>query len=129
MKFPQKTYRGVDAAEVFLKELLKEEEKLLCLLQQTEPMKMNKMEEEVFLQSSHCHICKEVVDVFDKVRDHDHITGIFRGAAHSSCNINYRTVDKIPVVFHNLKGYDSHIISQAIGNVKTKEPEVLWQKT
>ena len=125
MKFPQKTYRGVDAAEVFLKELLKEEEKLLCLLQQTEPMKMNKMEEEVFLQSSHCHICKKVVDVFDKVRDHDHITGIFRGAAHSSCNINYRTVDKIPVVFHNLKGYDSHIISQAIGNVKTKEPEVV----
>ena len=48
----------------------------------------------------------------DKVIDHDHITGKYRGAAHSSCNLKLR-IDpdkiKIPVFFHNLRGYDAHL--------------------
>ena len=39
-----------------------------------------------------------------KVRDHDHWTGQYRGAAHSGCNIAMRKVKKIPFVFHNLAG-------------------------
>ena len=56
----------------------------------------------------------------DKVIDHDHITGKYRGAAHSSCNLKLR-IDpdkiKIPVFFHNLRGYDAHLmlIMQYIG--------------
>ena len=54
----------------------------------------------------------------DKVIDHDHITGKYRGAAHSSCNLKLR-IDpdkiKIPVFFHNLRGYDAHLIIQYIG--------------
>ena len=54
----------------------------------------------------------------DKVIDHDHITGKYRGAAHSSCNTKLR-IDpekvKIPVFFHNLRGYDAHLIMQHIG--------------
>eukprot|EP01044_Picomonas_judraskeda_P046439 COSAG03_NODE_25918_length_262_cov_1.276074_1_plen_80_part_00 len=49
----------------------------------------------------------------DKVRDHDHLTGKYRGAAHNSCNLEEgkkRTRHyTIPVFFHNLKGYDSHL--------------------
>ena len=53
-----------------------------------------------------------------KVRDHDHWTGDFRGAAHSGCNLLYRRVKKIPVFFHNLSGYDGHIIFETIPKLK-----------
>ena len=53
----------------------------------------------------------------DKVRDHCHITaGIFRGAAHNKCNINLRLPKKLLIIFHNLQGYDGHIIFKELSN-------------
>ena len=46
----------------------------------------------------------------DKVRDRCHITGKFRGAAHKSCTLNFKLTRKVPVIFHNLRGYESHLI-------------------
>ena len=45
-----------------------------------------------------------------KVRDHDHYTGKYRGAAHSICNLRYKVPKEIPVVFHNGSTYDYHFI-------------------
>ena len=53
----------------------------------------------------------------NKVRDHCHITGNYRGAAHSECNLNYRIKPKswnLPVVIHNLKGKDGHLIVKSL---------------
>ena len=47
-------------------------------------------EEYLFQQSNNCQICKKIIDNKDeKVRDHCHITGKFRGAAHWDSNINF----------------------------------------
>ena len=57
----------------------------------------------------------------DSVRDHCHITGKYRGAVHNACNLKLRLGPKtttIPVVFHNLRGYESHLLMQAISKVE-----------
>ena len=72
---------------------------------------MTEKDEYLFQQSNNCGICKKLIDNEDEeVRDHCHITGNFRGAAHWDCNINFQLTKKIPVIFHNLKGYDSHLL-------------------
>ena len=57
----------------------------------------------------------------DAVKDHCHITGKYRGAAHNSCNLKLRInpmTDQIPVVFHNLRGYDAHHLMQAMSQLQ-----------
>ena len=57
----------------------------------------------------------------DSVRDHDHMTGKYRGAAHNECNFKLKLNPKtmpIPVIFHNLKGYDGHLLMQAMARVQ-----------
>ena len=72
---------------------------------------MTENEERLFQQSNNCWICKKVIDNDDeKVRDHCHVSGKCRGAAHWDCNINCQLTKKNPVIFHNLRGYDSHLI-------------------
>ena len=51
------------------------------------------------------------------MRDHCHIVGIYRDAAHSRCNLAYRISKsewKLAVVIHNFKGYDGHLIVKAL---------------
>ena len=65
-------------------------------------------EEEKIQLSNSCWICNKLFDVGDeKVRGHCHITGKYRGAAHFSCNDNLKLSEKVPVIFQNLRGYDS----------------------
>ena len=61
-----------------------------------------------------CWICGKLIDFDEKVRDHCHITGNYREAA------NHKISKKIPVIFHNLKGYDSDIIFKGLSNFNCK---------
>ena len=72
---------------------------------------MSEKEEEQFESSNIFWICEKLIaDDDEKVRAHCHITGKFRGAAHWSCKINLPSTKKVPVMFGNLRGYDSHLI-------------------
>ena len=72
---------------------------------------MSKKEEHLFQQSNSCWICQKLIDNDEeRVRDHCHVTGKFRGAAHWSCTISFQLTKKVPVIFHNLGGYNSHLI-------------------
>ena len=61
-----------------------------------------------------CYICKKEFDKSDKkhqkVRDHCHYTGKYRGATHNVCKLRYKVPKEIPVVFHNGSTYDYHFI-------------------
>ena len=63
-------------------------------------------------------------EIYKKVdvclRDHCHVTGEYRGCAHSVCNRSFRLTNTIPVIFLNLIGYDAHLIMQEIGKLKKK---------
>ena len=66
-------------------------------------------------------MCNKLFDVQDnKVRDHCHVTGKYRGSAHWSCNINLKLTKKVPVIFHSLRGYDSHLTMREIGKFDVK---------
>ena len=56
----------------------------------------------------------------NKLRDHDHVRGKYRGLAHWNNNINLKLTKIALVIFHNLKGYDSQLSMQEIGKVDVK---------
>ena len=81
------------------------------MIKKAEEEEEEEEEEKRFQLSNSCWICDKLFDVGDeKVRDHCHIKEKYRGAAHWSCNINLKLSKKISVIFHNLRGYDSHLI-------------------
>ena len=124
------TYRGSNAAQIFLKEILKEKDRIIDIMNAVIPIDLSSQEEKYYQSTSVCHICRdELKDNHKKghkVRDHCHFTGKFRGAAHNVCNLKFRVVKKIPVFFHNLAGYDSHLIFKSLNQVEgISEPKVI----
>ena len=86
---------------------------------------MSEEEEHLFQQSNSCSCLSYLLLLLidndeEKVRDHCHITGKFRGAGHWDCNINFQLTKKVPVTFHNLRGYDSHLIFNELDKFDVK---------
>ena len=71
----------------------------------------------VYNNSTLCHICNEELGK-DRERDHCHLFGKFRGAAHEVCNLKYKVPKYFPVVFHNLFGYVNRLFIKTSGNSK-----------
>ena len=124
-------YRGEDCIEKFMKCMFEEVKNCQRIIRENfnKPLIMTGENEESFQKATHCHICEKKYKVDDvPVRDHCHVTGKYRGSAHQSCNLKLQISAekiKIPVVFHNLKGYDSHFIINELGEIiqKAKETE------
>ena len=97
-----------DTIDVFIN-WLEEDVKIIAELG-NEKMIITPEEQEQFNQASNCWICGELLNLQDRVRDHCHYTGRYRGAAHNRCNLKFSKPNNICVFFHNLSGYDSHLI-------------------
>ena len=74
---------------------------------------MTQENEEDFRNNNFCRFCEKFNEC-DNVRDHCHLTGKYRGPAHSNCNINVtqKQSNFIPFIFHNFSNYDCHISSR-----------------
>lgn len=105
-------YRGKDAAQHLMRYLKNIGERVSEIYLRNVPMKpLTREEEDAFQSAKICYMCDKGFDKQDvKVRDHCHLTGKFRGAAHSNCNLRYKNPKFLPVLFHNLSGYDAHHI-------------------
>ena len=78
-------------------------------------------EEHLFQQSNGCWVCKKLIgNDEEKVTDHCHVTGKFRGAAHWNCNINFQLTKKVPVIFHNLRDYNSYLTFNELDKFNVK---------
>ena len=124
-KFSKKVvlYRGKDVVYKFTKSILSKYNYCRNVIKKhfNKNLIMSTEEEERFQLSNICWICNKLFDVADnKVRDHCHVSGKYRGAAHWSCNVNFKMTQKIPVIFHNLKGYDSHLIFKELSKFNVK---------
>ena len=117
---PIKYYRGEKAVYKFMQAMLDEVKYCRQTIKYkfNKPLVMSPEDEDKFQKATSCHICGKKYKKTDKrVRDHCHINGEFRGSAHNQCNRDFTITNKIPVIFHNLKGYDSHFIMQEIGKI------------
>ena len=119
---PEVLYRGENVVQKFYQNLT--EEVKYCQKIITEKAKrrlvMTKKDEEDFQNAKKCWICQRQYKPDEgeniPVRDHCHMTGKYRGSAHKNCNF------KIPVVFHNLTGYDGHLIIEGMGDIIREKP-------
>ena len=120
---PVKIYRGENSISYFMLDMLSEVEycRKMIATEFQKPLQMTDEEEELFKAAEECHICERKYKKTDiRVKDHCHITGKYRGSAHQDCNLILKldpSKFKIPFIFHNLRGYDSHFIMQEIGSI------------
>ena len=121
-------YRGPEVVKTFFDRIQSESDKIQAILNTPKPMVISPQQQREFQVAPDCCICGDVLGA-DRVRDHDHLTGEYRGAAHNECNINFRWSSvgykenrkyTIPVIFHNLRGYDGHLLMEALGRHKKK---------
>lgn len=101
------------------------EKELLPFQLENKPMVITEEQKATFQVATHCYLWEkpfyEDEEKWRKVRDHNHATGEYRGAAHNQCNLNEKCSTHIPVFFHNLRGYDSHLIMQGIHRFAEKK--------
>ena len=115
-----------DIPQLFIESLEKDIKEIYNRFKKPKKMVMTQEDKIDFRRATHCHICEEEIDKdtddenYKIVRDHCHLTGKYRGAAHNMCNLKFRLPKFYPVIFHNLSGYDSHLFIKNLGKSEGK---------
>ena len=115
-----KSLLGYDNVEWFVDKIIKLENKMAFYFKNTKKdIIMTQENEEDFKNNNNCRFCEKEI-LSDKVRDHCHLTGKYRGPAHNTCNINVKQKDSnfIPFIFHNFSNYDCHMFFKKLVDKK-----------
>ena len=111
---------GYDKVDWFVKEVIKLENKMSFYFKETKKdIIMTQEDGEDFKNNNICRFCEKNIES-DKVRDHCHLTGRYRGPSHNICNINVKQKDSnfIPFAFHNFSNYDCHMFFKKLVDLK-----------
>ena len=111
---------GYNKVDWFVKEIIKLENKMAFYFKETKKdINMKQEDEEDFKKNNICRFCEKEI-LSDKVHDHCHLTGKYRGPSHVICNINVKQKDInfIPFVFHNFSNYDCHMFFKKLVDLK-----------
>ncbi|KAJ8949419.1 hypothetical protein NQ318_007519 [Aromia moschata] len=122
-------YRGANAASVFVNKIENDLTRIYeNYLKPIIPMEHLTREKEYDLNRAEaCGICeKPFLEGEQRVKDHCHLTGKIRFHAHSTCNLNYKIPNFIPIIFHNMSGYDCHMFIKELFSDK-KNADVIAQ--
>ena len=113
---PLRLYRGKDCIETFCNYIKGEARRLYHMFPEKLMDPLTKKQLKKYKKATKCHICyKPSTQMNLKVRDHCHYTGLYRGPAHSLCNLRYKIPSYIPVMSHNLSVYDAHLFIRELG--------------
>jgi hypothetical protein len=109
-------YEGEDITKKFVDMLEDETRDIYNRFKTPVPINMTSKDTNNYNISTQCYACgRKFTEKDYKVRDHCHYTGKYRGAVHNSCNLRMRSPKFIPVLFHNLEGYDAHLFIRNLG--------------
>lgn len=120
---PCQVYRGSNVVDTFFERVLEEEENICEIISQVKPMSLTTPEEKAFQEADLCHICDKTLGA-DRVRDHDHLSGQFIPTAISNISLGRVFPQSrnfyIPVIVHNLRGYDMHLLMDSAVKYKDR---------
>ena len=128
VKDPLRLYRGKDYLEKFCDYIRQEANRLYHMFPEKPMNPLTSKQWKKYSKASMYYICyKQFGDPKKgpKVHDHCHYTGCYREPAHRNCNLMYRIPSYIPVVFHNLSGYDIHLFIRELGRHSRDTMEVI----
>ena len=109
-----------NVAEVFVNKIVGYAQSIYAkYYRRPKQMVITEEEQISFKTEEYCNICDKELGK-DRVRDHCHFTGKYRGAAHNKCNLENRKRRVLPVIFHNLQGYDSHLFVKELAKIPGK---------
>ena len=130
------THKDENVGRIFVEKLERDIKNIYQKFKYKKDMRITREQERDFQEAMVCHICDSQLNG-DKVRDHCHLMGRYRGAAHNKCNLAYKLPKFYPVIFHNLSGYDTHMfikdLAETPGDIncisKTEENYISFTKT